>query len=549
MSKILTASWADLGYRRCGPLPESTRTLSEEDFAARLRAQLGYDVIDKTWVRRRGRAKTSSPVPCLRIRGILDRSTSLGAFDFSFIDEFFRSPFGDIPLFQPPDYHLLVSLVESTRNKSTRPLAIQSIVKAFSICRDARLIPLLRDHILPWFFDLYPDGRLVIIQNEHEYERVMAGMRCFYTIAQVPFTDIEANTGLYDDHFPTLKYRHSSNISQLSPPLLDFWTFFFLPSVLGFRGDSFGMSFLFLFGEPETQRPPNFPSEWVAMLRAHAAFGAEPLNDGEFEQAISNPNGPEAMKAAHQPPPHSLNLPIHEQVKFLEWYIDMLNRYLFDLTDIANFTEQNDPSRPIQPIAAFEHYLTIERLVRRTIGAMAATDLGTGKNSAFEIADLFDTLSMRFGKAASTQMFKRLFNPVEASTLLCDQLSKIPGPVGTYLCSFTQQCYATLQSAVYDSVWLKSKAQSNHVLVRDNSLTAEVSEPIAQFVGNVMRAYRNGHHGYFSSPGETRPSRYLFLVDGRLPDVIVNLPSLWLLAYLIDPNTVGWGRLGVSEYD
>lgn len=549
MSTIVTASWADLGYRRCGPLPELEGALSDEDFASKLSAQLPYDVIDKRWVRRRGREKTGPPPACLQIRGIIDRSTDLRKLDLSFIDTFFQSPFGDISLFQPPDYDFLVSLVESARTKSTRPLAIQSIVKAFSVCRDARLIPLLRDRILPWFFNLYPAGRLVIIENDHGYERAMAGMRCFYTIAQIPYMDIEANTGLYEDVFPTLKYRHSTNISQLSPPLLDFWMYFFLPSVLGFRADSFGMSFLFLFGEPEKQLPPHFPCEWVAMLRTHAGFGAEPLADGEFAQAIANRYGPEALKAAHQPPPHDFRASIDEQVQFLRWYIDVLNKYFFDLTDIANFTDQNDPTRPIQPIAAFEHYLTIERLVRRVIGAMAAPDLGTGKNTTFEIADLFDTLSMRFGSIPATQMFKRLFNPVEAPNLLCDQFALIPDPIGSYLCSFARERYATLQSGIYNSVWLKAKAHNNHVLVRNNSLNAEVPEPIADFVGNLMRAYRNCHHGYFSSPGETRPSRYLFLVDGTLPDAIVNLPSLWLLAYLIDPGLVGWKRLGVNQYE
>ena len=133
--------------------------------------------------------------------------------------------------------------------------------------------------------------------------------------------------------------------------------------------------------------------------------------------------------------------------------------------------------------------------------------------------------------------------------LICQRFQSIPGPVGPYLCDFTTKIYAELEATVTKSIWMKTKIKGTDILVRNSKLTGENPEPISKFVGNLMRAYRNGHHGYFSSDREPRPSRYLFLVDGTVPDSLVHLPSLWLLAYLMDPSIVGWNHLAISSYD
>ncbi len=86
--------------------------------------------------------------------------------------------------------------------------------------------------------------------------------------------------------------------------------------------------------------------------------------------------------------------------------------------------------------------------------------------------------------------------------------------------------------------------------MRNKDLSAEVTVPRADFVADMMRAYRNGHHGYFTAADKSnRPSRYLFLTDGDLPAELGALPGLWWLAYLADPTLVGWKHLPVNEYE
>jgi hypothetical protein len=85
-------------------------------------------------------------------------------------------------------------------------------------------------------------------------------------------------------------------------------------------------------------------------------------------------------------------------------------------------------------------------------------------------------------------------------------------------------------------------------MVRDKNLTGEGAIPVPQFVAEVMRAYRNAHHGYFSADpvSQNRPLRFLSLVNGNLPVEMSALPVLWWLAYLADPSLVGWKPLGIN---
>ncbi len=548
MPNIVVASWADLGYRCCGPLPNGVGTVDGAFFAEALHKRAGYEIIGKTWIRRRGRAQGSVAKHCLSIREVIDIDTVLDERCLAFADDYFNSIWRREQILPPAPGNLLVEMVRGALGKRTAELEAQAIIKAIAVCQSRQLAPLLREHVLPWFFNKYPDGRVVVIEHSPEFENLMSGMRCFYTAAQVPYEELMVNARIIDDRFPTLKHWHDSSPALLARPLLEFWNCLLRPLVFGFRAELFGLTLFFLFGAALKYVPLDFPSDWLAVPQSCASFGAEPLSEDEFYGVVAHPTGPLSQRAANQPPPHTLQLTPEQQVEFLRWYLDTINRYLFELTDVANFTEESVPDKAIDPIGAFEHYLTINRLLRRTLGAMSSGNASSAKGIVFEVADLLDTISTRFASTGATVMFKRLFNTTEAPNLLCSQLKNAPEPVGSYLSDFTRNLYGGLESAVLKSVWLKSKVQGTNVLVRNRQLTGELPEAISDFVGNLMRAYRNGHHGYFSSEDEPRPSRYLFLVDGTIPDALASLPSIWFLAYLIDPGIVGWRRLELGTY-
>jgi hypothetical protein len=160
-------------------------------------------------------------------------------------------------------------------------------------------------------------------------------------------------------------------------------------------------------------------------------------------------------------------------------------------------------------------------------------------------------MSQRFGNTgAQTDFFKRLFHPTNAPVLLRDRLGRLPAPFGDKMRELAEELYRKIQQTIVGSVWLRSKVTDQGVTVKTRNLAQENVLPHADFTSEMMRAYRNAHHGYFSTgdPGN-RPSRYLYLADGNLPAEITLLPVLWFLAYLADPTLVGWHQLPVSAYD
>ena len=101
-----------------------------------------------------------------------------------------------------------------------------------------------------------------------------------------------------------------------------------------------------------------------------------------------------------------------------------------------------------------------------------------------------------------------------------------------------------------DSVHIRSKLRTDGVLVRTKNLDSERKESKDEFVSNVIRALRNGHHGYFTDGDRygRRPSRYLWMVDGNIPDSLCSLPPFWLFGFLAKPKMLGWRVLDVGAY-
>jgi hypothetical protein len=332
--------------------------------------------------------------------------------------------------------------------------------------------------------------------------------------------------------------------------LLDLFNFLFYPAIGGVVVHIPGLVFLLLFEPAEQYTPEKFPRSWLAYPSTSAGFGREDIDPVAL---VKDYPGPLYKRASHQRFEHQRPFTLAERLDLLRWFLGRVNRLLYELTDVANFTQDHDPEAPVDPVFGFEHLLTEDRLLRKTMLAMSLEEALTAKLMAFEIADLYDTLSERLqGRTGKTVFFKRLFHTQDGPALLSPLLGRLPSPFGDYLRDLTAELYAKVEQALLDSVWVRSKVTANReVVVRNEDLTAEAPTPLPQFVAELMRAYRNAHHGYFSTdPGSrNRPSRYLFLVDGNLPAEMSVLPVLWWLAYLADPGMVGWRHLDIGAYD
>jgi hypothetical protein len=394
------------------------------------------------------------------------------------------------------------------------------------------------------FFKLYPEGKIVVIQNHRDYFRISRRFKGAYTAAQTPWPDLKKD---FTKGFLTLDDWQSVSVLDYTRVVIDLFCYMFYPFVSGFQANQLGLTFLLVFDPPERYEPPAFPSDWLAIPRSHSEFGEE---DFDRKAALLEPKGAVAEHAGHQKYLHTKAFSAAEIVDLLRWFVEAGNRLFFELTDLTNFTAGFVPTGPIDPIFAFEHSITIDRMIRKTLGAMLLYEISSAKATVFEVADLYDANSELFSGTGKTEFFKTLFDTKDGLALIRSQLATLPIPFADYFQGLATELYGELEQTILESVWLKSKVGSAGVSVRNKALTGENVEPSNKFVANVMRALRNAHHGYFSSGAPQKgPSRYLFPITGNVPDSITALPTLWLLAYLANPKLTGWNHLEVSHYD
>lgn len=231
----------------------------------------------------------------------------------------------------------------------------------------------------------------------------------------------------------------------------------------------------------------------------------------------------------------------------IEWLAERYSELAFHAGDPCEFTEDGC----VDGVTAMEYGLTLDRVLRRSVSCVASDSAAERKMAAFEIADLLEELRGVWEPTLnSTAFFKRLHHPVQGRDLVKEALSALPPPFAGYFQESADQIYGELQSSVLASVWIKSKLTAQGVLVKGRDLSTEQVEPLPEFVANTVRALRNGHHGYVTKRDKSqRPSRYLSLVTGNLPDSMSYLGFLWMLAMLSAPKKMlGWDWMPVNAW-
>ncbi len=552
---VLKGSWADLGYRKLGPLPVSGSGLTPAQLADRLTHVGDYEATADHWVRRHARRKGTRFPESIEVVALLDKDTVLDDDRLAFVDQhavskWVKTEEGWIRI--RAELEALTRSVARAETSKHRWQGMYRLTNALLYAGPEHLRMVFRRHVAPCFFKLYPQGKIVVLRYDTGVDETAALLRTMYALAQTPLP------GLTHSGFKgirTLQTWHSFSLAPLLPRLLNLFNYLFYPFVGGVRGGPPGLDFLFLFDPPEQHALMPFPRNWLGIPSGSASFGKEDFDPVEI---ITDFHGSAHQRASHQRYQHTHSFTIGERVEFLRWYIRQLNRLLYELVDVANFTKDHEPQAVVDPVFGFEHLLTIDRLLRKTILAMSLDEAPAGNLMVFEIADLYDTLSERFENRKTNgnlfqkmEFFKTFFDTQEGPAMIAPRFAHLPTPFDKYLSDLTMQVYGKIEETVLRSVWLSSKVTPQGVLVRNEDLSQENPMAVPKFVGEVMRAYRNAHHGYFSADpaSKNRPSRFLFLVDGNLPVEMSALPILWWLAYLAEPRLIGWNHLEINAYD
>jgi hypothetical protein len=179
-------SLCDIGYRHFGPLPAAGGGLAPQHVAITA-AQCGDYEASGPWVRRRGRKKGGRFIDSFQIIDVLDRHSDLTGERLGFVDDYSRSEFANanVPRLTTEGDNLL-GLVQSAGTEECRWRGMYRLEQALHFAGPQRLKLLLRDHVAPAFFRLYPEGKVAVIRYNPENDGAAALMRTLYAAAQTP---------------------------------------------------------------------------------------------------------------------------------------------------------------------------------------------------------------------------------------------------------------------------------------------------------------------------------------------------------------------------
>jgi hypothetical protein len=537
-----------LGYRKLGDLPNSVGVNPAKRLAETLAAHFGYEALyDSTCVRLSAR-RHGRPVPeTLILERLVTADALLTDEDVARIAADVEALHADLEVPRPvaTDQDFLGGLVDGAVAQPGRWLGLAQIGRAVMGCRPDRLPRLFTRHVLPALFRMYPAGKLTIWRCNADSPGAFGPLRFLYGAALLPLAEVR-DQGFRG--FQSQQHALQQDVYSKAPVLFDFLSYLFFPFVGGFHFSLGPFFFVFLFDTAEQIEPPPLPSDWLSAPRVHAGYGRERF---ELLQVVNEPPSPARTRAAMQKAVHLTGFGVEERLTFLMWLVARFNRLVLELNDVCNFlSDPADVDSEVDPIGAFEHLLTVDRVSRSTMLAMSHTEPTAARSFAFEVADLLGELAARHQGVKPASFTKRLLNPAEGPGLLRPCLARLPTPFADYFSSHAGELYARVENAAIDSVWVRSRVSADGVRVKAKDLRTDETLSRGEFVAELLRATRNAHHGYLSAdwPNQNVPARFLAISDGNLPVELASLPAVWWLAFLADPALVGWRHLPMSHF-
>ena len=525
----VTASWADLGYGKVGfgtPGSPNDATLARQ-LADLFRERVQYEVKDDSsgiWMRDPFRIQGRALRDAVQIEAVIDGASSTAVASYAAAEAVAVSEYGGIGQAKAIP---LATLRGSYQSFETNPRSVKGIYDltfAVSSCSSSDLATFLQDDVSPAFFRAFPSGRIVLLSTNYEFERRQGAVRGGYTLAQYDVTAL----GTVPDLLALRDWQMLAPFMQLRNAL-DLGALALFPMLLYFNATRPGITVVFVPGELVEQMQPDFPAGWLDIYRSRWDFAREPIAGVPYLTAVGL-SQPYAVQRRY------LQVGGYESdtvVTWLRWLITKFNDFLLPGTDPTTF----DGAGTIDFVTCFEHGMSIDRLLRKAVSAQVSSEVAVRKYATFEIADIVDELSQYWRHTQPTDRFKSIFNPGMAVPTLSAVLGTAPEPIRTMLIDGADGVYGALRATILDSVFVAAKrTPSGGVLVRDKSLASEREETPDEFTANVVRALRNTHHGYMTvGDRQNRPSRYLALVTGALPDTMTYIGILTGLALLADP--------------
>jgi hypothetical protein len=409
--------------------------------------------------------------------------------------------------------------------KGVSPENVEYFKRGIVFCPQNKLKELFEQGVAPLFFGVFPGGEIYLIRSSGAYHYRIAFIRFLYTLSLYPEI-LNYKIGTDFEGFRTLV--HWNNLDPRNYPLiiLTIMQYLFYPYLTGFsalHGTNLDISFVF----PQTIKEEKlFPSYWIDFMKSKINFAKEARENNKVHERS-------VYGKYYFEEPSSFD----DSKALIEWAIKSLNNLATRLYDVTRFLSDSD-DEVIDPIYAYEYSQTIMHIFRDAASIITSDMSYQNKSVTFRIADLLSRLA-KIGtlKKNEGDYFKELFRSDKGKFLVKDILTNADVQVIKDISQVVETIYENLKKSILDSIWVPDKRRASGISVKGKDLAKECIETEDEFLGNVIRALRNTHHGYFTrGDPKTKPSRYLSIINGNTSDDFPTLAIAWILALLASPE-------------
>ncbi len=543
---MTTTSTIDLttqGYVKIGPNPGAT---SRADETARIQSvsralSKGSDCDIRiedgiTWMRNNARKRGNSVPPLLNEFACIGRQDMPNAELFGRLETDYKKT-----RYYSAERHVISlnqvrQFVSSFEQETREWKALHQLSMAISLCNPDDLAATLQ-LALTALFQRFPETRVLIFTTDFAYESRLAGIRGGYSLSQYPFQE-------WTNGFASLRQWHTISTVNQPQVIFNLGSLAFYPQVPFFQTGPLGLRLIFVFESPMKIETQEFPESWLSFTESRTDFADEARSHADI---LENPNGDVANRSAHARYQCARQFSSTDMIAFIRWLTSQYNELFFRLAEPGEFLTDDF----VDFVKAVEIPLSIDRFLRKACACVASNQNHARKSTTMELADLIESVRRVFTPIQTGDWFKFLWNPLQGKNALIACFRNLPQPFLDHFTHETELIYQELVDVIQRSITIRSKMTTGGIYVRDRRLATENMETWPEFIGNVMRALRNSHHGYLTeSDPSARPSRYLALVTGDTPDSLSHLGIIWTLGLLASPqDLIAWNWQAVSAWD
>jgi len=336
-----------------------------------------------------------------------------------------------------------------------------------------------------------------------------AAIRALYTIQHIPDFFPAKRAGIKG--FETLQHLESMDDLGVSDKLNLFFALF-SPYICGTSTDRVGGTVVFLLPELHDFRT-SFPTRLQDILRTDLSPFAE---DKEVEGR---------GKAVR------ITFSKEELTALFRYYISNLERLEEILLDPTRFAK---PDNTLDTRRWLLTNLSVHRMFRDTLNIQIEyLSQYLRKTLSFHFIDaVAQTMkqSARFAQDGSwteTRIFKALLSRMTLIEGLGSRLKEYPAPFGNYFRNRARRAGEELHKKLLAGMFIPARRTVGKIRVGTDHLS------IDEYITSVLREIRNTYHGYNINRFEV-----LEIHNGNLPDCLGDLPVLFMLAFLQEPEMI-----------